>query len=132
MKKKYLYGIIAAGVFCALTFALWRVWQSSLPGTAEGSKTVEVEVTHADGSTAEFTYRTDLEYLGKLLQQEGLISGSEGAYGLFVETVDGETVDYSRDQSWWRLQCNGEDVTTGVDAVTLRDGDRYAWFYTVG
>lgn len=132
MKKKYLCGIIGAAVFCALAFGLWRVWQSSLPETAEGSKTVAVEVTHADGSTAEFTYQTDLEYLGGLLLQEGLISGSEGPYGLFVETVDGEAVDYTRDQSWWRLQCNGEDVTTGVDAVVLHDGDRYGWFYTVG
>lgn len=132
MKKRYLYGVIAAAVFCVLALGLWRVWQSSRPEAAEGSKAVTVEVTHADGSTAEFTYRTDLEYLGELLQQEGLISGSEGPYGLYVETVDGEAVDYNRDQSWWRLQCNGEDVTTGVDAVALRDGDRYAWFYTAG
>lgn len=132
MKKKYLYGLIAAAVFCALALGLWHVWRSSLPETAEGAKAVTVEVTHADGSTAEFTYQTDLEYLGALLQQEGLISGSEGPYGLFVETVDGETVDYARDQSWWRLTCNGEDVTTGADAVVLHDGDRYGWFYTVG
>jgi len=91
MKKKCLYGIIALLVFCALAFGLWRVWQSSLPETAEGSKTVTVAVTHADGSMAEFTYQTELEYLGELLQQEGLISGSAGDYGLFVETVDGET-----------------------------------------
>ena len=91
-----------------------------------------VTVTHADGTTAEFAYHTDLEYLGDLLQQEGLISGSEGEYGLFVETVDGEPVDYHRDQSWWRLTCNGEDATTGADAVVLHDGDQYAWFYTTG
>lgn len=132
MKKNYLYGIAAAAVFCALAFGLWRVWQSSLPETAEGEKTVTVEVTHGDGSTAEFTYQTNLEYLGELLAQEGLISGTPGDYGLFVETVDGETVDYARDQSWWRLTQNGQDVTTGADAVVLRDGDRYGWFYTSG
>ena len=132
MKKNYLYGIAAAAVFCALAFGLWRVWQSSLPETAEGEKTVTVEVTHGDGSTAEFTYQTDLEYLGELLAQEGLISGTPGDYGLFMVTVDGETVDYARDQSWWRLTQNGQDVTTGADAVVLRDGDRYGWFYTSG
>lgn len=132
MKKKYLYGILAAAAFCVLAFGLWSLWQSSLSGTAEGDKTVTVEVTHADGTTAEFSYQTDLEYLGELLQQEGLISGSEGPYGMFVETVDGETVDYAKDQSWWRLQCNGEDAVTAADAVVLHDGDRYAWFYTVG
>lgn len=132
MKKKQLMGVAAAAVFCVLALVLWRVWQSSVEEAAEGRKAVAVAVTHADGSTAEFSYETELEYLGELLTQEGLIAGSEGPYGLFVETVDGEAVDYNRDQSWWRLQCNGEDVTTGVDAVALRDGDRYAWFYTAG
>ena len=132
MKRKYLYGIVAAAVFCVLAFGLWHLWQSSLPETAEGSKTVTVEVTHADGSTVAFTYQTDLEYLGELLQQEGLISGSESAYGLFVDTVDGETADYAADGGWWRLTCNGEDAETGADSVVLRDGDVYGWFYTTG
>ena len=132
MKKKYLYGIAAAALFCLLALGLWHIWQSSLPETAAGEKSVTGTVTHADGTTAEFAYHTDLEYLGDLLQQEGLISGSEGEYGLFVETVDGEPVDYHRDQSWWRLTCNGEDATTGADAVVLHDGDQYAWFYTTG
>ena len=132
MKRKYLYGIVAAAVFCVLAFGLWHLWQSSLPETAEGSKTVTVEVTHADGSTVAFTYQTDLEYLGELLQQEGLISGSAGDYGLFVETVDGESVDYAKNQSWWRLTCNGEDAATGADAAILHAGDHYGWFYTAG
>ncbi len=27
---------------------------------------------------------------------------------------------------------NGEDATTGADAVVLHDGDHYGWFYTAG
>lgn len=132
MKKKYLYGLAAAALFCVLALGLWSVWQASRPETVEGEKSITVEVTHADGTTAEFSYHTDLEYLGDLLQREGLISGSDGEYGLFVETVDGETVDYARNQSWWRLTCNGEDAGTGADAVVLHDGDRYGWIYTIG
>lgn len=132
MKKKTLYGIGAAALFCVLALGLWTVWQSSRPETSEGTKTVTVEVTHSDQTTREFTYQTDLEYLGELLEQEGLISGSEGAYGLFVDTVDGETADYGRDGGWWRLTCNGEDASTGADQVMLRDGDAYVWTYTTG
>lgn len=132
MKKKYLYGLAAAALFCVLALGLWSVWQASRPETVEGEKLITVEVTHADGTTAEFSYHTDLEYLGELLQQEGLISGSDGEYGLFVDTVDGETVDYARNQSWWRLTCNGEDAGTGADAVVLHDGDQYGWIYTIG
>lgn len=132
MKRKYVYGAAAAAVFCVLALVLWRVWQSSRPAAMEGEKTVTVEVIHSDGAVAEFTYCTELEYLGELLQQEGLISGSDSEYGLFVDTVDGETVDYARDQSWWRLTCNGEDAGTGADTAVLQDGDVYGWIYTTG
>ena len=132
MKRKYVYGAVAAAVFCILALTLWHVWQASRPDAVAGEKTVTVTVTHGAGSPAEFTYRTELEYLGELLQQEGLISGSDSEYGLFVDTVDGETVDYARDQSWWRLTCNGEDAGSGANTVVLRDGDAYEWICTTG
>ena len=43
MKRKYVYGAAAAALFCVLALGLWRIWQSSLPETAEGLKTVTVE-----------------------------------------------------------------------------------------
>ena len=72
------------------------------------------------------------EYLGPLLVNEGLISGTEGAYGLYVDTVDRETADYSVDNSWWKLSGNGEDSQVGVDEVVIHDGDQYTWTYTAG
>ena len=128
MKKRQ--GILAIAAFVVLALALFAVWRSVRPEASEGEKTVTVEVVHSGGDTASFTYQTNLESLGDLLEQEGLISGSEGAYGLFVDTVDGETADYGRDGGWWRLTCNGEDASTGADQVMLRDGDAYVWTYT--
>lgn len=124
----------AAGVvlFCLLAVILGLIWHSSRPETVSGEKHITVEVLHGDGSLAEFAYDTGEEYLGAVLLDEGLISGSEGAYGLYVETVDGETADYARDGSWWKLSCNGEDSQTGVDAVVIHDGDHYTWTYTSG
>lgn len=122
----------AAVLVCVLALALFALWRFTRPEPAEGVKTVTVEVTHSDGAEAEFTYQTDLVYLGELLEQEGLISGSDGAYGLFVDTVDGETADYAADGGWWRLTCGGEDADTGVDSVPLEDGGVYGWIYTTG
>lgn len=125
-------GVLAAAVFCALALVLLLVWQSRRAETAEGGKAVVVEVIHSDGTAVEFHYRTELEYLGELLTEEGLISGTEGPYGLFVDTVDGETADYDRDGGWWRLTCGGEDAESGVDGVVLEDGGEYGWVYTTG
>lgn len=132
MKKKHLGGILAVAACCTLAIVLLLVWQQNRPETAAGGKEFSVEVIHKDGSAAEFTYQTDAEYLGELLLEEGLIAGSDSTYGLFVETVDGETADYNADGSWWKLTCNGEDSQTGADTTPIHDGDEFAWIYTIG
>ena len=131
-KKKKLGAIAGMMLFFALAVILNLVWHAARPQTVEGQKHITVEVIHGNSSTANFAYDTDEEYLGAVLQNEGLISGTEGAYGLFVETVDGETADYSVDGGWWKLICNGEDSQLGVDSVPVRDGDQYTWAYTTG
>lgn len=89
-------------------------------------------VTHADGSEKEFEISTEETNLRKALEAEGIIAGDESEYGLFVLTVDGETVDYSKNQSWWCLTQNGEMTTTGVDSITVSEGDSYGFVYTIG
>ena len=73
---------------------------------------------------------TDAENLRGAL--EGLIDGDESAYGLMVYTVDGETADWDRDQSWWCLTKGGEWMDTGVDDTLIADGDAYEFTYTIG
>ena len=132
MTKKQKQALAGVVIFCLLALALYGIWRVNRPEATEGMKTVTVEVVHSDGTQKEFAYTTDLDNLEALLTQEGLISGSDSAYGLFVDTVDGETADYAKDNSWWRLTCGGEDAQTGAGGVMLEDGGVYGWVYTVG
>lgn len=132
MNKKRLYSFLAAGVFIALLLALGLIWKQSAPAPVGGTKHITVEVVHKDGSSKEFTYHTDAEYLGDVLAAEGLISGAEGEFGLFVNTVDGETADYSVDGGWWQLTHNGETAQVGADTLPVQDGDTFSWVYTIG
>jgi len=132
MNRKKLGLIAGIALFLALGVLLSFIWNATRPDTASGEKHIIVEVVHKNGDEAEFSYDTNEEYLGTVLANEGLISGSESAYGLYVETVDGETADYNADGSWWKLSCNGEDSQVGVDSVPVNDGDRYTWTYTIG
>lgn len=118
--------------FCALALVLGLLWYGFRPEAAGGVKSVTVSVTHGDGTTRDFSYRTDRAFLGELLREEGLISGTEGPYGLFVDTVDGETADYGQNGAWWRLTEEGLDADAGVDQIALRDGGTYGWIYTAG
>ena len=130
MKKKQLIAVI---VFVALLLAAFLVWQFTRPAPVSGPKQITLEVVHADGSSKSFDISTDSENLrGALEQVDGLIAGEESTYGLMVYTVDGETADWDRDQSWWCLTKAGEWMDTGVDDTVIADGEHYEFTYTVG
>ena len=125
-KKGPVNGTIIAAAVClaAAAAALFLVWRFTRPQAQEGAKTVVVEVVHGDESAREFTYHTDLEYLGELLLAEKLVEGEESAFGLFITTVDGETAQDSLRQ-WWCITKDGEQTETGADAVPIADGDHF-------
>ena len=131
MKNQTLAPILGVAAFCLVAVVMLAVWQGTRPAAQTGEKEITVTVVHKDGSERVFTYSTEHEYLGDLLAEEGLISGSEGPYGLFVDTVDGETAVFEADGGWWQLFCNGESVQTGADTVVIEDGTTYHWIYTV-
>lgn len=129
MKNKK--SLLALAALCLAAVVMLGIWRSARPTGNTDLKHITVEVCHKDQTINTFAYETDAEYLGDVLTKEGLISGSESEYGLFVDTVDGETADYTVDGGWWQLTCNGEPAQTGADTVALEDGAVYGWIYTV-
>lgn len=119
--KKTLFAVAALALAAALMLGIWYM---TGPRTQAGDKTVVVEVVHADGSAKEFTCHTGEEYLGPMLLAEKLAEGEQGAFGLFITTVDGETAQDSLRQ-WWSITKGGEELNTGADATPIADGDRF-------
>lgn len=97
----------------------------------QGAKTITVAVTHGDGSEKSFELHTDAENLRQALEEEKLVAGEESDYGLYVLTVDGETVNEDN-QEWWCLTKGGEMWNYGVDDTNIADGDAYEFTFTVG
>ena len=119
--QKTLFAVAALAIAAALMLGLWYF---SRPQTQDGSKTIVVEVIHADGSGKEFTYHTDAEYLGTVLVEEKLVEGDRGAFGLFITSVDGEEAQDSLRQ-FWCVTRGGEQTDTGVDEIPIADGDHF-------
>lgn len=94
-----------------------------------GSKTLQVEV-QAEEQSVTFTIHTDKENLGEILAEHNLVSGEQGAYGLYIKTVNGILADYDKTNSYWGFTKNGESMMTGVDGVTIADGEHYELIYT--
>ena len=130
MKNKKLWVCLLALVL--LMGAMSALWLGSRETAKEGSKEITVAVNHKDASKTVFTYKTDAQYLGEVLLEEGLVQGTEGPYGLEIHTVDGETADWNTDRSYWALYIGTEYATTGADGVVLTDGGEYLLEYTIG
>jgi hypothetical protein len=126
--KKIVAGLIGLIVIAAVMTLLYHQFK---PKTTLGSKKITAEVILDDGTSKSFDIKTDEEYLRGALEQIGLISGDKTEHGLFVKTVDGRTVDDSK-QEWWCFTSGGETINTGVDETPIKDGDHFEITLTVG
>ena len=61
--------------------------------------------------------------------EKGLITGSQGQYGLTIEAVDGETADWNKDNAYWALYIGEEYATTGIDSTPVYDGSTFKLVY---
>lgn len=126
--KKLAAVCIAAAVLVA---AFVGVYVSTRPQTQQGEKSILVEVVHGDQTSKEFTFNTDFEYLGQVLEAEELVVFEDGAYGMFITTVDGEQAVYEEDGAYWALYEGEDYAAQGADQTVIEDGDEFALVYTV-
>ena len=92
-----------------------------------GENVFELTVTDYDSNESYFHIHTDKETVGEALLDLGLIAGDEGAYGLYVKTVNGITADYDKDGKYWAFYIDGEYTMSGVDVTKIEAGKAYAF-----
>lgn len=104
--------------------AMFGVYKVFMPKGEKGAKEITVTVVHADKSEKDFIYQTDEAYLGAVITEEKLVEGTDGEYGMFITSVDGEKADDSKEQ-WWCITKGGENVNTSADQTPIEDGDQF-------
>ena len=127
MSKKKLFVAIAALV--VIVGLLLGLYFATRPRTQEGTKTFTVTVVHKDGSSKDFTYTSDEEFVGTVLQEKGLVEGEMGQYGLYIKMVDGEKAVYEEDAAYWGFYIGEEYAQTGIDQTPIEDGKVYKLVY---
>lgn len=115
---------LLAGLLVLLCILAGILFHMNKPETTAGTKEIGITVIHADQTENTFTYQTDAEYLADVLLENELAEGEIGSYGLFIQTVDGETADDSK-QQWWCITKGGEQVNSGADTLPIADGDQF-------
>lgn len=99
---------------------------SEATNVGEGNTEFIFTVTDLDGKETVFNVKTDAATVGEALQSLNLISGEEGAYGLYVKTVNGITVDYDKDGKYWAFYIDGEYGMSGIDTTPVTPGSTYS------
>ena len=115
-KKKTILAVAAPWWMSRCVLLL--VWRAVTPKGEAGEKTITVQVLHKGGEERVFTLETGEAYLGAVLTAEGVVEDNQGPYGLYMLTVDGETVDEGA-QEWWKLTKGGEMVNSSADSTPL-------------
>ena len=130
MKKKWVGILIGFLVLALAVTAAVVVYIQTRTEPQTGEKTITVQLVYDDVDTT-VTLHTDADYLRGALEEKQLIAGEESAYGLFVKTVNGRTVDDAK-QEWWCFTKGGETLMTGVDSTPIADGEKFEITLTVG
>ncbi len=94
--------------------------------------TFTVTVTDLEGNEDTFDITTTQTILGDALLDQGLISGDEGEYGLYITAVNGITADWDKDQTYWAFYIDGEYALTGVDSTEIDPNAAYSFVLTKG
>lgn len=95
------------------------------------TKTVTVDIVVDNQVQKSQEVVTDADNLGDMLEESGLAQGEQGAYGLFIQTVDGITAD-EENEEWWCVTKGGESVQTGADSTPIADGDKFELTLMIG
>ena len=97
-----------------------------------GAVSFKVVVTDLDGNETAFEYTSSAASVGEALVAEGLIEGHETEYGLYIDTVNGITADWDKDQTYWAFYVGGEYATTGIDGTQIVADTTYGLTLTKG
>ena len=126
MSKNTKRILISAGVLL-LAAAMILAFMTFSKKPVEGSKTIEISITHKDGTEKKITLHTDAQYLLDAIKEydEDLLQGEQAQYGLYIKTVNGMLADFDVDQTFWSFTIAGETAMTGVDQTELVDGTVY-------
>ena len=144
MKKKNMNKFLSLVLCLALTFALalsgcGNKDTSSPEGEAsdvvenvddnvlgEGEVVFMLDVTNKEGKETHFEIHTDKATVGEALLEVELVEGTTSEYGLMIDTVDGEKLDFNEDGMYWAFLIDGEYAETGVDSTEVVEGTTYS------
>ncbi len=92
----------------------------------QGKNTFILRVYDENGHITPFTIKTDKTIVGEALQENGLIEGDEGEFGLYVKTVNGIFAEYETTGNYWAFYVGDTYALKGIDMTEIVNGEIYS------
>lgn len=131
VNKKVVVGIVAMVLLVAVMLFVYGKFSEK---PVEGSKTITIEVVNDKGESTKYELKTDARYLKEAMDEakaEGLeYSGTDGQYGLMVDTVNGLYAEYTETGAYWSFLVNGDVCNYGISQQPVEDGDVFKIVWT--
>lgn len=128
-KKKIIIGLVALVAVVVAFIAIYFIFREK---PVEGSKEIVIKVVDSDEKVTTYELKTDAKYLKEAMDEaDGLTySGTEGDFGMMVDTVNGVRADYTLDGAYWSFLINDEYCNYGISEQPIEDGDVCSIVYT--
>lgn len=131
INSKVLLSVVSLVLIAAMALTITGCSNNESENPAGNTeKSFVFKVIDLDGTEKSFDITTEAKTVGEALLNEKLISGTDGDYGLMVDTVNGIKYEYTADGAYWAFHINGEYATTGVDTTEIVDGATYSFVAT--
>lgn len=135
MKKLSLITILILSLLLTVSCGKTVDTQDKILYESTGSSAIEIgtgdnyfdfSVTDAEGTVYNFHVHTDKTIVGEALEELGLLEGTEGEFGLYVNRVNGIYAQYEETGTYWAFYVNGEYASTGIDMTEIEERSTYA------
>lgn len=103
------------------------VTQTDVKEIGNGKTKLSFVAVDLKGNETEFQVKTDKATVGEALAEHNIIAGEEGSYGLYVKTVNGITLDFDKDGTYWAFYVDGKYAEKGVDQTEINENSVYSF-----
>lgn len=99
-------------------------------GNADSQKTAfTVAVVQKDGTSKDFTLRTEQTTLGAALLESGLVEAEANRFGVQIKAVGGVTAAYDKNNAYWAVFSGEQAADRDPGLIPIEEGGRYQLVY---
>ncbi len=135
MKKLSVFTVLILSLLLTVSCGKTAETQDKILYESTGSSAIELGtgnnyfdffVTDAEGTVYNFHIHTDKTIVGEALEELGLLEGSEGEFGLYVNKVNGIYAEYEKTGTYWAFYIGNEYAAQGIDMTEIESGKTYS------